>query len=72
MTSARSRRTRVSFDSGGVRLVGYVHRPAAAGGALRDPVRRQVVADQIEFLRAHLGERARSGAASPAVGRRTS
>jgi dienelactone hydrolase len=38
----------------------------------RDPVRRQVGADQIEFLRAHLGERTRPGAASPAVRRRNS
>jgi dienelactone hydrolase len=34
MTSIRSRRTRVSFDSAGVRLAGYLHRPADARGVL--------------------------------------
>ena len=34
MTSGKCRRTRVSFDSGGVRLVGHLHRPADADGVL--------------------------------------
>ncbi|MBB3084052.1 alpha/beta hydrolase [Geodermatophilus sabuli] len=34
MTSAESQRTRVSFESGGVRLAGYLHRPADVGGML--------------------------------------
>jgi poly(3-hydroxybutyrate) depolymerase len=100
MTSAASRRTRVSFEWGGVRLAGYLHRPADVGGVLpcvvmghgssgtqdrlfelaerlaavglllyRDPVRQQVVADQIDFLREHLVERTRHDAASTAAGR---
>ncbi len=89
MTSGKSQRTRMSSDSGGARLAGHLHRPAAADGVLahraprgqlhrypethpdlyRDPVRQQVVADQVASLREHLAaDQARHGAASTATG----
>ena len=91
--SEQPERTRVSFNSDGVELVGYLYRPAHATGKVpcvvighgfsgtqdrlvasaeraprgelrrypgdhfdfyRDPLRQQVLADQIDFLRTHM------------------